>query len=212
MIQGQAFQSQIRMITKFQEEKWFRANFTSVNNMYGEVSKVIFLGNEITNEKLMENESRLQTEFLKKQEEKFRLENLSLNRKLQELKEKNKRDKEYYELMQNSFKHLLEREKGLSFIFDNSGKIFFMAETAKEFFEIDKKIIPENTAELLQLLNEEQKNEFLIRLLDPAKPKNFSENIVRLISNGNSEKNFSFHIKDEELDGKRFYLISLISK
>jgi len=44
---------------KYKEEKWFRATFTSVNDMYDEVSKVIFIANEITNEKIMEAETRL---------------------------------------------------------------------------------------------------------------------------------------------------------
>ncbi|MFW5821106.1 MAG: PAS domain-containing protein [Bacteroidota bacterium] len=212
MIQGQAFQSQIRMITKFQEEKWFRANFTSVNDMYGEVSKVIFLGNEITNEKLMENESRIQTEFLKKREEKFRLENLSLNRKLQEIKEKNSKQKDYYELMLSSFKQLIENEEGMSIIFDNIGKIIYLAESLKSFFGIDKKSKPENTAELLQSIKGKQKSEFIMRLFDPAKPKNFSGKIVKLYNTENKEVTFNFHIKVREFEEKRYYLISLIYK
>ena len=50
--------------------------------MYGDVSKVIFIGNDATREKLMEIESKKQTEQLKVQEEKLRLAGVELSRKL----------------------------------------------------------------------------------------------------------------------------------
>ncbi len=51
VIRGEAFQGQLKMKSKFEEELWFRATFLSVDDMYGEVEKVIFLANEIPKKK-----------------------------------------------------------------------------------------------------------------------------------------------------------------
>ncbi len=208
MIQGHAFQSQIRMITKFQEEKWFRANFTSVNDMYGEVSKVIFLGNEITNEKLMENESRLQNESLKKQEEKFRLENLNLNRNVQELKEKIDKEKQNYEVILHSYQKLLEYGNSMNIIFDNSGEILYLSNSMIRFYDIDPEIKPFTTEELLDLIKKNRKTDFIINLLDPAKPKNITEKSIVLKSSEEKDAKFHLHFHSKDSNEKRIYLAS----
>ncbi len=209
MIKGQAFQNQLRMKTKFREEKWFRASFTSVNDMYGEVSKVIFLGNEITNEKIMENEGRLQNEFLKKQEEKFRLENLNLNHNLQVLKEKINQEKQNYELVLYSYKKLIEYQESLNIIFDNNGELFYLGESFLKFFGIhsDKKLI--SSIELLDIIDDNQKTTFLINLLDPAKPKHFSDKTISLKNPEGKTIKFEFHFDSRDANDKRIFLLSL---
>jgi PAS domain S-box-containing protein len=88
VIAGAPYQGQIRMFTKFRDEKWFRATFTAVNDRYGEVAKVIYIANEITNEKLMEAEARKQSEQMKSQEEKLKLAGLELKKKLDDTNER----------------------------------------------------------------------------------------------------------------------------
>ena len=62
---------QIRKVDKNGEIKWFRGTYTAVMDMYGDVSKVIFIANDITKEKQMEIEAANQNEQLKLQEEKL---------------------------------------------------------------------------------------------------------------------------------------------
>ncbi len=212
MIRGHAIQSQIRMVTKSQEEKWFRASFTSVNDMYGEVTSVIFLANEITNEKIMENEGRLQTESLKKQEEKFRLENLSLNRELQEMKEKMIKENRHYELMLSLFTKLLEYKEGMNFIFDNRGEIIYINKPALAFFGLEQKTLPETTTQLLSLIPTHQHSDFFDKLLDPAKPKNFSAKTLSLKDNKGNEKTYRFNFRSKEAEDRRIYTASLVIK
>ncbi len=88
VLKGEAFQGQVKMLTRYEEEKWFRATFTAVNDMYGEVTKVIFLASEITGTKNVEAESRRLSEQLKLREERLELAELEMNKKLEE-KEKN---------------------------------------------------------------------------------------------------------------------------
>lgn len=64
IIRNNIYQGQMRLLTKFQEERWFRAAFSVVKDMYNEVDKVIMIANEITHEKQMELENRKQAEKL----------------------------------------------------------------------------------------------------------------------------------------------------
>jgi hypothetical protein len=66
------FQGQFKVKTKTEESKWIRGAFSAVYTMYGEVEKVVYIGNDITNEKLMEIETKKQHEILKKQEKMLR--------------------------------------------------------------------------------------------------------------------------------------------
>ncbi len=69
VVSGIPFEGQIKMMPQAEEPKWFQGNFTIVEDMYGELAKIIFIANEITEQKKMEMQTQLQTEQLKKQEE-----------------------------------------------------------------------------------------------------------------------------------------------
>jgi len=200
------------MLTKYKEEKWFRASFTSANDMYGEVSKVIFLANEITNEKIMENESRKQTEILKKKEEKFRLENLNLTRELREFKDKKEILRREKEIIVSSLEKVLNNSNQINIVFDNTGEIIFVSKYTFEFLGLKTKNIFSNTSELLENIPSDVISDFWINLLDPAKPKIFSRRSLNLIDIDSKKIKFDlrFHKKDEKL--KMIYTCSLIPK
>lgn len=134
VISGSPFQGQIRMLTRFKDEKWFRATFTSVNDMYNEVAKVIYLASEITNEKMMEAEARKQTEQMKLQEEKLKLTGVELKKKLEDksaetvrlLAEKEERIVFFEELHKHSAVPCIST--------DSSGIILYINEGAASLF------------------------------------------------------------------------------
>jgi PAS domain S-box-containing protein len=86
IISGISFHGQFKVKTKNDEEKWIRGAFSAVYNMYGEVEKVIYIGNDITNEKLMDIESKKQNDIFKKQEKQLKESERELSRKLREAK------------------------------------------------------------------------------------------------------------------------------
>lgn len=53
---GIPFEGQLQVHAKTTEEKWVQGSFSAVKDMYGVVSKIIFIANEITMQKLMEKE------------------------------------------------------------------------------------------------------------------------------------------------------------
>ncbi len=209
---GQSFQSHIRMLTKFKEEKWFRSSLTSVHDMYGEVSKVIFLANEITNEKIMENESMKQTEILKKKEEKFRLENLNLTRELQDIRNKKEKSLKEKDIEVSALEKILNNSDQISLVFDNSGVIIFLSRYTYHFLGIKREKKFSNTREILEKIPPAANSDFWQNLLDPAKPKNFTQRSISLPDVDSKKKNFKlkFHKKDES--PKMIYTCSLVPK
>lgn len=87
VVSGMNFQGQFKVKTKTDEEKWIRGAFSAAYDMYGEVERVIYIGHDMTNEKLMEIESKRQNEILKRQEKLLRESEKELSRKLKEARE-----------------------------------------------------------------------------------------------------------------------------
>ncbi|MCG8701868.1 MAG: PAS domain S-box protein, partial [Bacteroidales bacterium] len=96
IVNGMNFQGQFKVQTSSGEEKWIRGAFSAVFDMYSEVQKVIYIGQDITNEKLMEIEFKQQNETLRKQEKMLRESEKDLSRKLKEARIE----------MQNQFKEI----------------------------------------------------------------------------------------------------------
>ena len=137
-IRGEAFQGQLKMQSKYEEELWFRATFLSVNDMYGEVEKVIFLANEITNEKEMEMAARKQHDQLVKKEEELRLASLDLQMKLEEsgLKRKEETGRFRREILQLT--HLLDELPHAVITINNLGFVLFVNQRAEELWKVKR--------------------------------------------------------------------------
>lgn len=139
VISGHPFQGQIRHISKTGEEKWFRCTLSAVNDMYGEVNKVIYISNDITKEKLMEIESMRQTEQLKEQEEKLRQAGADLSRKLE--KAKAEMEVQYKEIEKVKIRNERTLEGALDAIvtINQEGRIEFFNKAAEDLWGMPRK-------------------------------------------------------------------------
>lgn len=139
VINGHSFQGQLKTITRTGEEKWFRGTLSAVNDMYGEVNKVIYISNEITKEKLMEMESQRQTEQLKIQEEQLRQAGAELTRKLE--KAKAEMEVQYKEIEKVKIRNERTLEGALDAIvtFNQEGRIEFFNKAAEDLWGIQRK-------------------------------------------------------------------------
>jgi PAS domain S-box len=79
VVQGHPQENQYQMISKYGVDKWLQGTFTAVYDMYNELSKVVFIANDITSQKHLELEAQQKTEQLIKQDE-------QLHQKLEEIK------------------------------------------------------------------------------------------------------------------------------
>lgn len=87
VIAGVPFEGRLKMISKEGDEKWFHGTFSIVHDMYGDIAKIIYIGNEITNQIKIEQKNKEQTSTLKVQEEKLQHSQDELTKKLREARE-----------------------------------------------------------------------------------------------------------------------------
>lgn len=139
VVSGHSFQGQLKNVAKTGEEKWFRITLSVVNDMYGEVNKVIYISNEITKEKIMEIESQRQTEQLRLQEEQLIQSGVELSRKLD--KAKAEMEQQYKEIEKVKIRNERTLEGALDAIFtiNQEGRIEFFNKAAESLWGMSRK-------------------------------------------------------------------------
>jgi PAS domain S-box-containing protein len=210
VITGKAYQGQLKFLNKYHEENWFRVSFTSVNDMYDEVAKVIFLANEITNEKIMELESRKQTEQLKIQEEKLRFASVDLNHKMEERNKTWQKQKDEMKSEIELFRDILYKSNELVFSVDNSGILLFINKKAENFWKLKSRDVIGRPA-LDCFKNLSNFPESFNTLIDPAKSKIFEKSHVEIsLENGKTEQ-LQVKLITSDSAGKIIYTLILYS-
>lgn len=167
---GIPFEGQVKMLIRSTEERWFRGTFTAVNDMYGEVAKIVFIGHDITREKIMEMETMEQTEQLKRQEELLRLNEVELNRKLREAKEDIKNQFKEIEKVKIRTEKTLEGFLDAIITTDQDGIVQFYNHAAEELLGVSKAEILGQSIRILFPHGATEDDEFLNSYLDPEKP------------------------------------------
>jgi len=169
VIRGEPFQGQIKMRSKFEEELWYRATFLSVNDMYGEVEKVIFLASEITKEKEMEFASRKQHDKLVRKEEELRLATLDLKKKLEESKELRKQEAAKFGKEIRQYLHVLEELPYSVISINNMGFVLFFNGHAEKRWKLkQKEVLGEKVQKLFP---GENSSDIISGFIDPARSK-----------------------------------------
>ena len=166
---GIPFEGQLKMIIRSGEERWFRGTYTAVNDMYGEVAKVVFIGHDITREKLMEIETQEQTEQLRRQEEMLRQNEIELNKKLREAKEDIKNQFKEIEREKIRTEKTLEGFLDAIITTDQDGIVQFYNHAAEELFGVSKDEILGQSIRILFPPEASDSDEFLASYLDPDK-------------------------------------------
>jgi len=169
VIRGEAFQGQLKMSSKFEEELWFRATFLSVNDMYGEVEKVIFLASEISKEKEMELASRKQNEKLIRQEEELRLATLDLKKKLEDSKRLRKEELARFGKELKQYVHVLEELPYSVITINNMGFVLFFNRHAEKRWKLKQKEVIDSRVE--KLFPSENSSDVIAGFIDPARSK-----------------------------------------
>jgi PAS domain S-box-containing protein len=170
VIRGEAFHGQLKMQSKFDEELWFRATFLSVNDIYGEVEKVIFLASEMTKEKEMELASRKQHDKLIRKEEDQRLATLDLKKKLEETVQLRKQEIEKFGKELRQYIHVLEELPYSVITINNLGFVLFFNRHAEKRWKMKQKEVLGSRVE--KLFPAENTSEVISGFINPARSKN----------------------------------------
>jgi len=169
VIRGEGFQGQLKMQSKYEEDLWFRATFLSANDIYGEVEKVIFLANEITKEKEMENAARKQHDQLIRKEEELRLSILDLKKSLEESKRslENEKLKLGNEIIK--YRHVLDELPFPVISINNMGFVLLYNKCSERNLGIKAKEIIGSKAD--QLFDLEKSSDVIKSFTDPVRTK-----------------------------------------
>ena len=203
---GQPFVGQIRKIDKNNEIKWFRGTYTAVMDMYGDVSKVVFIANDITKEKQMEIEAAKQNDQLKLQEEKLRLAGEELTKKLGEAKEEMKI--QFKEIEQIKIRTELTLEGALDAILtiNQVGSIEFFNKAAEDLWEIKRADAIGRNVRILFSDEIIESDEFVAKYVDSNKEKIVGvRKEVTIKSGSGEEKPVLFLLSEAKVGAEHTY-------
>jgi PAS domain S-box-containing protein len=149
MISGMSYHGQFKVKTKINEEKWIRGAFSAVYDMYGEVEKVVYIGNDITKEKIMEIEYKKQNETLKKQEKLLKETERMLSKKLKDAKLE--MQEQYKEMERIKIRNEKTLEGALDAIITTShdNKIIFFNQAAEDLLFYKKQEVIDKNISIL---------------------------------------------------------------
>ena len=171
IIKGVGFMGQFKTKTKDNAEKWVRGAFSAVYNMYNEVEKIVYIGQDITNEKQMEIELRNQTDTLKKQEKQLRESEKELSRKLRETRLEMQQQYKEIERIKIRNERTLEGALDAIITTGHDNKIIFFNHAAEELWGYKRQEIINHDIGILFSHKIIEEDEFLIAYTGPGDSK-----------------------------------------
>lgn len=169
VLAGIPYEGQVKRLSRTGKELWFHLVYVAVNDMYGDVSKIIAIANDITEQKKMEIKNRQQTEQLLIQEEKLRQNEHELSRKLDQTRLEVRQQFKEIEVMKSRFEKTLEGALDSILTINQKGIVEFFNKAAEELWGMPRKdIIGKNVKTLFPA---EPTDDFAIRFIDPELEK-----------------------------------------
>lgn len=204
VVQGEIWEGVLRQRTKEDQEKWVRVTLSAVKDMYDDVAKVIYIGNDVTNEKLMEMETKAQTELLKKHERALNQSKVDLKAQLKKAKEEVKQQFAQIEKVQRRTELTLQGASDAIVTFDQNGIIKFFNKAAEDLWGIDKDIVIGRN--MTKLFPDQYEDEFIKSILDPKSDKIVGERKEVNFTNMNGEeKSVIMILSMARLEGETTY-------
>ncbi len=173
---GVPFERRIKLITKNGEARWFHGTFSIVNDLYGDVSKVVYIAYDITNQIRTENINREQSEKIKIQEQKINHSRDELTKKLREAREEIRLQYTDVEVNKILNEKIMDGMLEAVVTIDRHNEIKFFNRAAEKLWGVNKK----------QVIN---KN---IKMILPDKYKESGENYMGNFFNYENEKSLDF--------------------
>lgn len=169
VLAGIPFEGQVKRLTRTGKELWLHIAYVAVNNMYGEVSKIISIANDITDQKRMEIKNKQQTDQLLIQEEKLRQNEIELNKKLDQARLETRQQFKEIEITKSRFEKTLEGALDAILTVNQRGIVEFFNKAAEELWGISRKeVIGKNVKTLFPT---ETSDEFIVSFVDPESEK-----------------------------------------
>lgn len=172
VINGKPYQGQSKLVTEKGKEKWFDISYTAALNMYGEVSKVISIARDITEQKEMELLTNQQNELLKKHEEDLKASEIKLQSRLEEAKKELKIKFKEIEKAKIISEKTLEGAHDAIITISHGGVVEFFNRAAENLWGQSRKdVIGQDVKMLFKDVEEEAEDEMIYSLVRPEKRK-----------------------------------------
>lgn len=168
VMQGNPYKGQLKQITYKKEERWFQCTLTSVLNMYGEIVKIIYIANDITEQKMMEFDTQKQADLLRQQEEQLKQSQLDLSKKLDEARREMTEQFKEIEKIKVRNERTLEGAHDAIFTIDKTGRIEFFNKAAELLWGLSKEDVVGKNINMLFSENAKKEDEFIAALVNGA--------------------------------------------
>ncbi len=206
VIKGVGFQGQFKVKTKNDEEKWIRGAFSVIYDMYGDVDKIFFIGQDVTNEKQMEINLREQTEILKNQEKLLRESKKELSRKLREEKLEMKHQFSMIEKIKNRNEKTLEEFLDAIVTIGSGNKIIFFNKAAEKLWGHNRSEVLNQDIGVLFSDKIIDNNEFVAAFVGPGDNKIINaRKKVKILTKDRKEKEVEILLSRTRLEDELTY-------
>ena len=138
IIKGIGYQGKLKVKIKDGENKWIRGAFSAVYDMYGDVDRIFYIGQDVTNEIKIEIEMREQTEILKKQEKLLRESRKELSKQLRDVKLEIKNECRHIELLNKRYEIIFNNAVDAVITTSSDNRIIYFNNTAEKLWGYNK--------------------------------------------------------------------------
>ncbi len=156
---GVPFERRLKMITKNGEDRWFHGTFSIVNDLFGDISKIVYIAYDVTHQIRIERINREQSETIKLQSEKIQQARDELSKKLREAREEVRIQYTDVEVNKILNDRILDRMLEAVVTIDQNNEIKFFNRAAESLWGMSKaNVLGHNIKLILPDSYKEQKN------------------------------------------------------
>jgi PAS domain S-box-containing protein len=206
VIQQKAHIGPLNFVNKKEEEIWLHTTFSPVLNMYDEVSKVIFAGYDITEQKRMEIKTQEQTKQLLKHEEKLKASEQELSKKLDEARKEMRSQFKEIERVKVRTEKTLEGALDAIFTINQDGLIEFFNRAAENLWGYKRTEVLGNEVRILFAKDRKKHDEFVTKLINPGQRKLVGERKeITITDKEGNDKNVLILLSEAKVDKEQTF-------
>lgn len=188
VIQGSPYKGQIKMMLAGGVEKWLQSTLAPVNDIYGDVIKLVLIANDITEQKIMEIETQQQAQKLIDQEDKLKQSQAELAKKLDDARKEMKEQFHEIEMIKVRNEKTLEGALDAIMSFNQNGFVQFFNKAAENLWGYDKADVMNKKIDILFSEESANNDEFVKGMITPgtSKPVGYRKEVQILSKSGES--------------------------
>jgi PAS domain S-box-containing protein len=206
IVKGISFQGQFKMKSKSQDTLWIRGAFSAVYDMYGDVTRVVFIGHDSTKEKQMDIELRQQTDTLKRQEKQLRESEKELSRRLRMVRIEMQNQYKEIEKIKIRYERTLEGALDGVLVTSNDNKILFFNKAAEKIWEYTRDEVLGQDVGILFKDSSIEEDDFLAGYTGPGDNKKVGiRKEIQIASKSGEEKKVLILLSNAKIDKENTY-------